>query len=376
MRNHSARAGKAVRRGDTMGDPSINRALTGLAPRLKAIQQPSRRRFLRYALGVGATVLAARAGVARADPIDYSWVITKRATPLHLDVEGTNVHWLPRGVLLRVRGEPTSPRVWAWCPAFATFGTVETSALEDAPAPSETDLEAQRVAPMLPPSLVQGELPARIVGSANVRLWPEARPDTLLRQLNHNAPVRVVELVQGEDGEPWYRLNDDVAGGKAPRGAAFFVHNSFVRVPRVDFHPTSANPDRTPPRWFEADLVQPAILTAYEDGNAIWSSLALHGRKPDLTPEGDHKIIWRVARETMTSERVYPPIPRNAPGGYYLENVLYTQYFSSSGAAIHYNYWSSNWGYSGSHGCLGLPLAESKWAWDWAQTGTPVVVFA
>ena len=35
-----------------------------------------------------------------------------------------------------------------------------------------------------------------------------------------------------------------------------------------------------------------------------------------------------------------------------------------------------NWGYGGSHGCLGLPLTESKWAWDWAETGTPVIVFS
>ena len=86
--------------------------------------------------------------------------------------------------------------------------------------------------------------------------------------------------------------------------------------------------------------------------------------------------LARIARETMTSERVYPPIARDAPGGYYLEGVLFTQYFSRSGAAIHYNYWSSNWGYAGSHGCLGLPLAEAKWAWDWSRTGTPVKVFA
>jgi hypothetical protein len=28
----------------------------------------------------------------------------------------------------------------------------------------------------------------------------------------------------------------------------------------------------------------------------------------------------------------------------------------------------------GSHGCLGLSLADSKWLWDWSTIGTPVVV--
>jgi hypothetical protein len=227
------------------------------------------------------------------------------------------------------------------------------------------------------PSVV-AELPARIIGAGKIRSWPDGtRADTLVRELYHNASLTVLETVAGEDGEPWYRVADDVGGGKAPRGTSFFIHSSFVRVPRTDFHPLSANPDRTPMgKWFEADLKEPCILTAYEDGRAVFASLALHGRVPDKTPEGDHEIMWRVQNETMTSERVYPPIPRGAPGGYYLTGVLYTQYFSPIGAAIHYNYWSSNWGYQGSHGCLGMPLAESKRAWDWAERGTPVRVFS
>jgi hypothetical protein len=339
-------------------------------------RRPSRRRILRYGIGLGAVLLAARAGVARAEPIDYAWVATRQASPLRLKLDGSEVRWLPTGTLLRVSIQPTGARLHAWCPAFATFGSIDAAAVEDAPAPSEAQLEAQRVAPMLPPVLVAAELPARVVGSGNLRSWPVERRDTLVRQLAHNAVLRVVELVQGEDGDPWYRVSEQAAGPQAPRGAAFFMHNSFVRVPRTEFHPLSRSPDRVTSRWFEADLQPPSILTAYEAGRAVWSSLALHGKVPDVTPRGEHRILWRVPNETMTSERVYPPIPRNARGGYYLTGVLYTQYFSRNGAAIHYNYWSGNWGYAGSHGCLGLPLAESKWAWDFATTGTPIKVFS
>ena len=67
-------------------------------------------------------------------------------------------------------------------------------------------------------------------------------------------------------------------------------------------------------------------------------------------------------------------IPRNAPGGYYLTDVLYTQYFTWDGASIHYNWWSGNFGYSGSHGCLGMNLEDSRWFWDWASTGTPLII--
>lgn len=350
--------------------PNDSRDLRG-SPR-----HPSRRDFVRYALGLGATLLAANAGLARAEPIDYRWVATRRATPLRLNPEGTDVRWLPHGILLRVAEGAKGPLLHVWCPAFATFGLVEASALEDAPSPNESELAEQRIVPVLPSVMVAGEQPGRVVGAANLRLWPEVRRDTLIRQLSHNAPLRVVELVAGEDGEPWYRLSDEAGGPGLPRGAAVFVHSNDVRVPRTDFHPTPLNPDRMPAKWFEADLQQPAILSAYEGERAVWSSLVIHGKVPDITPLGSHRVLYRVPRETMTSERVYPPVPRSAPGGYYYENVLYTQYFYRNGAAIHYNYWTSTWGYRASRGCLGVPLAESKWCWEWASMGTPVVVFA
>ncbi len=80
----------------------------------------------------------------------------------------------------------------------------------------------------------------------------------------------------------------------------------------------------------------------------------------------------RVANETMDSSTI--GIPRTARGGYYLRNVLFTQYFTSGGASLHYNYWSSNFGSAGSHGCLGLSYADSAWLWNWATIGTPLSI--
>jgi lipoprotein-anchoring transpeptidase ErfK/SrfK len=74
----------------------------------------------------------------------------------------------------------------------------------------------------------------------------------------------------------------------------------------------------------------------------------------------------------MNSETI--GIPRFSAGGYYLTNVLFTQYFTGDGASIHYNYWSSNWGYAGSHGCLGMTYADSAHLWNWATLGTPINV--
>src|SRR5436309_3468052 len=63
---------------------------------------------------------------------------------------------------------------------------------------------------------------------------------------------------------------------------------------------------------------------------------------------------------------------RSAPNRYYLQHVLYTQYFTDDGASIHDNYWSSNFGETGSHGCVGLNEADAAWVWNWADIGTVV----
>jgi lipoprotein-anchoring transpeptidase ErfK/SrfK len=59
-----------------------------------------------------------------------------------------------------------------------------------------------------------------------------------------------------------------------------------------------------------------------------------------------------------------------------LEDVLYTQYFTDEGHAIHYAWWRTpeTIGRPGSHGCLNVLLDDSAFMWDWAEVGTPVIV--
>jgi lipoprotein-anchoring transpeptidase ErfK/SrfK len=127
-----------------------------------------------------------------------------------------------------------------------------------------------------------------------------------------------------------------------------------------------------PGKLIVAELTDPCIVTAYEDGKAVYSTLSLKGTSGWTTPTGFFTILRRVANETMSSETL--GIPRDAPGGWHLKDVLFTQYFTHDGASIHYNYWSSNWGYSGSHGCLGMPYDDALWFWEWAEVGTPLAI--
>jgi hypothetical protein len=329
-----------------------------------------RREFL---AGAGVTLASLlTTGVVSAEPQDgdAQWIANHVETRL-LGPDMQPIAGLPKWSRLRVFNTYPNGLLQVWVPRFNLVGRVRLDAIGPVPAPSPDELKAEKLDG---PELISSVgLPGRVNGGGNLRSWP-AVANTLLRTLGHNARLRVLDSVMGDDGDEWYRVN--LLESLADTPIAFgYVHNSLVRMPRLRY--SQASPDRADGsgRRFEADLREPALLTAFEDGAAIWSTLTLKGTVSHRTPSGAHRILWRVPNETMSSERIYPPIPRDAPGGYYLRNVLFTQYFTADGASIHYNYWSSNWGYAGSHGCLGVAYNEAKFAWDWADVGTPVYVF-
>jgi hypothetical protein len=123
-------------------------------------------------------------------------------------------------------------------------------------------------------------------------------------------------------------------------------------------------------RWLDVSLTVPQNITAYQGDMPVLNALVTAGTNGTTAP-GFYRIMRRVANETMDSRR--------APGvtdSYLLKNVLWTQYFNFDGAAIHYNWWGppNGFGRPGSHGCLGMMHNDSKFLWDWASIGTPVVI--
>ena len=115
-------------------------------------------------------------------------------------------------------------------------------------------------------------------------------------------------------------------------------------------------------RWIDVRLSEPTRVTAYEGNVPVYSALATKGTWGWDTPTGTFYIQRRVADERMVGPTWDVP------------NVLFTQYFTGAGHAIHYNYWSSNFGYAGSKGCLGMNYADSLFFWNWATIGTPIII--
>ena len=236
----------------------------------------------------------------------------------------------------RLHSEQVGDRFYVYNPRSQNFAYVDARAVGPSKAPPPEYLAGPRVLERL-------DVPARATGTASVWREPIQDDEVWSHDVNHNGPLMVQDAVEGEDGDRWYRLTDGT-----------YVPAEQVRVP-----PPVA---QRPGRWIDVSLGAPTIVTAYEDGKAVYSAMAIHGTSGWETPLGTFVIQRRVANERMRGP------------GYDVSGVLFTQYFTGVGHAIHYNYWSSNWGYAGSHGCLGMNYEDSLWFWDWATVGTPIVI--
>ncbi len=105
-------------------------------------------------------------------------------------------------------------------------------------------------------------------------------------------------------------------------------------------------------------------LYCYDEGNLVFSCWTASGKSGYSTRTGDFRIYAKDAVVDMTS----------SPGDaefYDVKDVPYVNWFSG-GQAIHGCYWSSEFGYPRSHGCVNVTVSDAEWIYDWAPVGTPV----
>lgn len=117
-------------------------------------------------------------------------------------------------------------------------------------------------------------------------------------------------------------------------------------------------------KWIDINVSKQTI-TAYEGNVAVRTTLVSTGTAYHPTVLGTYKILTKYPAVHMRG---------GTPGvDYYdLPNVPYTMFFFR-GYAIHGTYWHKNFGHPMSHGCVNLTIADAKWFYEWAPTGTTVV---
>lgn len=280
-----------------------------------------------------------------------------------------------------VERAPAPAATFAFVPVTQTPTPAPTPSPTSTPTPTPTPTPAPvppTPAPTPPPTPRPELIPvgaAFVVGGAEVRSAPTTADGRVVARLGNMAPVQIRGAVRGERfvvgdqtwpmaPHDWTNLWYQVDGG--------YIYSAYVFVPGAG----EGNPlGRGGERAIQVDIAS-QTLTAYLGGRPVFAADVTTGKPGFDTPPGRYTVgAWgRVANETMTSGQaaINDPIEE-----YHVKNVLYTQYFSGAGDALHLNYWQPERVFGAartSHGCVGLLLHDAQWLWLFAAGGVPLEI--
>lgn len=171
------------------------------------------------------------------------------------------------------------------------------------------------------------------------------------RRLYYGTVYRVVSAVQDEEGGWWYQLLEGITYSPGP-----YVPASTLRY----IHPGELAPISVghPDKWIHIDL-STHMLTCYEGGTGVFSTVFASGLPDTRTPLGEFPVLYkRKTRRMMGGE---------GDDEYDLPGVPFPTYFTWSGVAIHGTYWHNDYGRAKSHGCVNVPSEAAKWIYRWVE---------
>ncbi len=200
-------------------------------------------------------------------------------------------------------------------------------------------------------------------------MWmPYRREWQPIYRLYYSSIHWVTGLIEGHDGEPWYKLKDELLK------IEYCVPAQHLRlIAPEEISPLSPE---VPPGAKRIDVsLTRQTLTAYEDGKIVrQASVATGvpnrniapGAIPTETPRGEFRIASKVPSKHMGDGNVTAD-----PEAYELPGVPWVSFFEpKTGVALHGTYWHTNYGVPMSHGCVNLCNEDALWLYRWT---TPIV---
>jgi hypothetical protein len=187
---------------------------------------------------------------------------------------------------------------------------------------------------------------------------------TPLYRLYYSSTHWVTQLVEGPDGQPWYRIKDEMLKLDS---LDYYVPAQHVRlIPPEDLTPISASvsPDK---KRVEVSIDKQE-LTAYEDENVVLktkisSGLDYHPLNEISwdTPKGTFYVQNKMISKHMGGGQLDPDLD-----AYILPGVSWVSFFQVElGVAFHGTHWHHNFGNRMSHGCINMVTEEAKWLFRW-----------
>ena len=226
----------------------------------------------------------------------------------------------------------------------------------------------------------QGKVPTLSVDSTKVSAWVQAQSEEIAeepvngeRNVNSSGAVVgiKVEAVNGTKVTNVDALTTAITqalGSGTPYSGAFeteVVEATWKDKTIADGAENLIYQAAPGEKWIDINLSNKTV-TAYEGATVVHGPVSIvDGAPATPTVTGTYHIYLKHRVQTMQGE--------NADGSTYVtEDVPWVSYFYS-GYAFHGAPWRSSFGYSGSHGCINMPVSEAEWIYNWAEEGTTVV---
>ncbi len=191
--------------------------------------------------------------------------------------------------------------------------------------------------------------------------WDPGKEQPVSYRFYYATTYWVVEIVQDDNGEPWYGILDD------KWDYIYYVPAQHLRIiPPDELQPIS--PD-IPGNLKRIEVHLPEqVMVAYEADQPVYMARVASGARFSdgdySTPAGRYSTFHKQASRHMARGNL-------AYNGYDLPGVPWNSYITEEGIAFHGTYWHNNFGKPRSHGCINMTPQASKWLYLWTMPGVP-----
>ena len=221
----------------------------------------------------------------------------------------------------------------------------------------------------VPGSLPEGFSPIEVTVPYTQSLF-QSKPGewTESYRLYYDTTHWVVGIAEGPDGEPWYRIRDEMLDYSENKD--YYIPAKHARL----ISPSEMSPLATevPPEKKRIEVsLENQELTAFEDQEVVLKTKISSGL--DYTPPGES--TWNTPtgyfniESKMLSKHMGNETPYNnyENGAYVLPGVSWVSFFEmSNGVAFHGTHWHQDFGMPKSHGCINMKTDEARWIYRWS----------
>jgi hypothetical protein len=176
-----------------------------------------------------------------------------------------------------------------------------------------------------------------------------------LYRLYYGSTHWITGMIEGPDGEPWYRLTDELLR------VNYYAPAAHLRVvTSQELEPISSEVPKKDKKIRVS--LDKQVLTAFEGDRLVLLAPVSTGRRYMETPSGE----FHINRKFPSRHMGYGGLTRDV-NAYELVGVPWVSFFHDNGVAFHGTFWHDNFGVQMSHGCVNMRNEDARWLFRWSK---------